>query len=138
MQKNHRFNLTREWKAFSAIAGASKVKFLKTGRDNVLTIATSQVLSGDDMVELAGGGSLYLLLRGNSVIICSENIFGKVLLHATMYSAYCCVYLRTNYIIITPERCDMGVNFNKVCSKTHFWELSSGKTSTIKVFFKWL
>lgn len=78
-------NLTREWEGISAIAGASKAKFLKTGGDNVLTIiATSQALSGDDMVELAGGGSLYLLVQGNSVNICSENMFGKVLLQAAM------------------------------------------------------
>lgn len=51
-------------KAFSGIAGASKAKFMKTGRDNVLSIATSQVLSGDDIVELAGGGSVYLLQVG--------------------------------------------------------------------------
>ena len=46
--------------AFSAIAGALKARFLKSGRDNTLSIVSDQVLSGDDIAELAGGGSLYL------------------------------------------------------------------------------
>lgn len=56
--------IRQEIKAFSGIAGASKAKFMKTGHDNVLSVATSQVLSGDDIVELAGGGSVYLLQVG--------------------------------------------------------------------------
>lgn len=46
--------------AFSGITGASKAKFMKSGRDNTLSVVRDQVLNGDDVSELVGGGSLYL------------------------------------------------------------------------------
>ena len=55
--------------AFSAIAGASKARFMKSGRDNTLTIISKQVLNGDDVAELAGGGSLYLAQVGNQCYV---------------------------------------------------------------------
>ena len=50
--------------AFSSITDASKAKFMRSGRDNTLTIIVDQVLSGNDVAEIAGNGSLYLLEVG--------------------------------------------------------------------------
>ena len=50
--------------AFSSITDASKAKFMRSGRDNTLTIIDDQVLSGNDVAEIAGNGSLYLLEVG--------------------------------------------------------------------------
>ena len=33
---------------------------MKSGRDDTLSIVSDQVLNGEDVAELAGGGSLYL------------------------------------------------------------------------------
>ena len=46
--------------AFSEFCGVSKATFLKCNQDNTFTQA-SQALNGDDVAQLAGGGSLYLL-----------------------------------------------------------------------------
>ena len=37
---------------------------MRSGRDNTLTIIDDQVLSGNDVAEIAGNGSLYLLEVG--------------------------------------------------------------------------
>ena len=39
------------------------VQFLQSGQDNSLTINSEQTLNGDAVFELAGQGSLYLLLE---------------------------------------------------------------------------
>ena len=46
--------------AFSEFRGVSKATFLKCNQDNTFTHA-SPALNGDDVAQLAGGGSLYLL-----------------------------------------------------------------------------
>ena len=57
--------------AFSSITDASKAKFMRSGRDNTLTIIDDQVLSGNDVAEIAGNGSLYLRGGGSSVLLFS-------------------------------------------------------------------
>ena len=64
---------------FSSLPCAKTAKFMSCGKDNHLTVASNQDLGGDDVVKLAGSGSVYMcevhtvlavtILTGSLIII---------------------------------------------------------------------
>ena len=45
---------------FSEFEGIETAQYLRCGQDNIMVVNENQELSGDDLIDLAGQGSLYL------------------------------------------------------------------------------